>query len=188
MNKNPNNIWLTSDTHFNHPLMQKMRGFDSVEEMNEVLIERWNAKVKRGDTVYHHGDFGFPIQKTQLPKWVKRLNGTINLLIGNHDKLSVNVTGNYGFNWIKHYNDVKLGDYTFKMFHYPILSWHHIQNPNVFHTFGHVHGKMKPELIPYRCMDVGIDTREDLSLYHVDEVVEILLQKPQFHYDFYEER
>ena len=47
------NIWLISDTHFNHnqPFLYEPRGFATVEEMNEAIIERWNSLVKPEDTV-----------------------------------------------------------------------------------------------------------------------------------------
>jgi len=55
------NIWFTSDTHFNHRniIGYAQRPFESVEEMNEVMIERWNASVRGEDTIYHLGDFSF---------------------------------------------------------------------------------------------------------------------------------
>ena len=41
-----------SDLHFyHHNLLDKMdnRGFSSVEEMNEYIIEQWNKKVRKND-------------------------------------------------------------------------------------------------------------------------------------------
>jgi len=35
------------------------RPFESIEEMNEALIENWNELVSRGDRIYHLGDFSF---------------------------------------------------------------------------------------------------------------------------------
>ena len=58
------NIWVTSDTHYNHAAIlgfidyqgQRVRDFASVEEMNECLLDSWNSVVKPGDLVYHLGD------------------------------------------------------------------------------------------------------------------------------------
>lgn len=62
----PRDIWLISDTHFNHANILKFTdsrtglpvrpGFESVDHMNEHMIERWNSVVKPGDIVYHLGD------------------------------------------------------------------------------------------------------------------------------------
>lgn len=42
-------LFLTSDTHFNHSRILQFRPqFSSVEEMNEIMIERWNKVVGRG--------------------------------------------------------------------------------------------------------------------------------------------
>jgi len=36
------------------------RPFASMEEMDEVLVQRWNERVRPGDRVYHLGDFAVP--------------------------------------------------------------------------------------------------------------------------------
>lgn len=59
-----------------------LRPFTSTEEMNEVMIERWNAKVKDNDVVYNLGDV--VINKRYLPL-LDRLNGSKRLIMGNHD-------------------------------------------------------------------------------------------------------
>ena len=44
-------IWLTSDLHFGHDreFVWKVRGYSSVEEMNEAQVEKWNAKADDED-------------------------------------------------------------------------------------------------------------------------------------------
>jgi calcineurin-like phosphoesterase family protein len=74
--------WLIGDTHFGHRKMPELRGFASMEEHDEVLIARWNAVVRKHDTVWHLGDvlFGRPAFAC-----LDRLNGTKKLVAGNHD-------------------------------------------------------------------------------------------------------
>lgn len=83
--------FVISDTHFGHTNSWKLfknadgtplRPFTSNEEMDEAMIERWNAKVHPRDTVYHLGDV--VIRKASL-ELVKRLNGKKRLVRGNHD-------------------------------------------------------------------------------------------------------
>jgi len=85
------NRFVISDTHFGHTNSWEkfkqadgspLRPFTSTEEMDETMIERWNAKVKPQDTVYHLGDV--VINKKYL-NLVKRLNGRKILIRGNHD-------------------------------------------------------------------------------------------------------
>ena len=41
------------------------RGFASVEEMNETMIEKWNARVRKKDEVVIIGDLSFgSVQET----------------------------------------------------------------------------------------------------------------------------
>ena len=92
------NIWVISDTHFNHANILKfedrvgkaVRGqFSSVEEMNEHMIQRWNEVVKPGDKVYHLGDVVFGNDKEAwLAKNMPRLMGSKRLIFGNHDEPS----------------------------------------------------------------------------------------------------
>lgn len=80
--------FFTSDTHFGHERIISLcnRPFDSVDEMNEVMIERWNAVVKPTDVVIHFGDVALGQIVNSLPL-VGRLNGTKSLIPGNHDRI-----------------------------------------------------------------------------------------------------
>lgn len=53
--------------------------------MNEVLIERWNARVGKTDVVIHLGDFALA-KKAELLEIKDRLNGHIILINGSHDR------------------------------------------------------------------------------------------------------
>ena len=81
------NIWFTSDHHFGHANILKFepiaRPFSSLEEMHEVMIERWNNIVHSNDIVYHLGDFCFGQHNIRI---AERLNGKKKIILGNHDK------------------------------------------------------------------------------------------------------
>ncbi len=77
-----------ADCHFYHrSLLTKMdcRGFESVDEMNETMIDKWNTKVRSNDEVIILGDFslGTAVQTSQV---LDRLNGHLFLIRGNHDR------------------------------------------------------------------------------------------------------
>ena len=78
-------IFLISDTHFGHDreFIWKARGFKSVEEMNETIVQKWNSTVSAEDDVYILGDviLGDPGNI----EYVKRLNGKLHIVLGNHD-------------------------------------------------------------------------------------------------------
>lgn len=48
-------VFFIADTHFNHRKIIDYcaRPFDSVKEMNQGIIERWNSIVYDYDTVFH---------------------------------------------------------------------------------------------------------------------------------------
>ena len=86
------NIWVISDTHFQHSNIlhfkdsdgKPVRAFDSVEHMDETMVDNWNRVVKPGDKVYHLGDVFFGNKESFIKLW-KRLNGQKRLILGNHD-------------------------------------------------------------------------------------------------------
>lgn len=139
--------FITADSHFGHVNIIKLcnRPFSSVDEMNQVLVERWNDVVGDGDTVYHIGDFFWTEKaaKSVLPQ----LKGQIKLILGNHDR-----------NWRRVYERVKfsnlevLKDQILELktpiravlCHYPLLSWNGAYY-KVPHFHGHVHVSLPSE-------------------------------------------
>lgn len=82
-------IWVISDTHFNHQNIIKFCGrpFDTVDQMNDMMVTYWNETVKPGDKVYHLGDvyMGGGFNKEYTEKLLLSLNGQKRLILGNHD-------------------------------------------------------------------------------------------------------
>ena len=85
-------IWFISDTHFGHANILTFTTetgvrvrpeFETVEQMDEAMIERWNARVKPSDHIYHLGDV--TMKREVLHRVLPRLQGKKRLLRGNHD-------------------------------------------------------------------------------------------------------
>ena len=78
-------IYVISDTHFGHAniIRYSSRPFASVEEMDEVMIARWNAVVRPQDHIYHLGDVA--VSQEALNRVMPRLAGHKRLVLGNHD-------------------------------------------------------------------------------------------------------
>lgn len=80
------NIWFASDWHFNHDrqFIYRPRGFSSIEEMNEAIIERHNSVVAPDDDVYVLGDLMLGDNEKGM-ECLRRLNGRLHIVPGNHD-------------------------------------------------------------------------------------------------------
>ena len=62
-----NMTYFTSDQHFGHYNIIRLCGrpFKTQEEMDEILLSKWNAKVKDNDTVFILGDLFFSAAKVE---------------------------------------------------------------------------------------------------------------------------
>lgn len=165
-------IFFTSDTHFGHANSLKHgRPFSSVEEMDETIIERWNAKVGPKDTVYHLGDVAFR-NKTPVDDYLRRLNGIKYLIIGNHDPYTTEMSDQWaGTSMLMH---IKLDKQLVVLCHFPLERWDQSHRGSI-HLHGHEHGALPGN---HQRIDVGADcwNYEPVSL---DEIkVRLLMQAP----------
>lgn len=185
-----NGIWFTSDTHFYHKnilnFCPNTRTGSDYLEMTETIVENWNRDVKVGDRVYILGDVSFG-NAADTKNVLRRLNGHIHLIYGNHDRV---IQSNYDirmcFASVDNYKEIKIGHQKVVMFHFPMLEWNGMHH-GAFALFGHVHGSMDnhPEILPWRNMDVGIDSRPGgiepeggkMSLWNWDQVQSILSKR-----------
>lgn len=137
-NREKNDIqhWLVSDTHFWHSniIQYCNRPFKNAEEMNEELIKRWNAVVGSNDIVHHLGDFCFG-KKENIASILPRLNGKIDLVLGNHDHHKIGFYYEAGFHRVY---DKPIVLRNFYILSHAPLEW--VSNNGVYANFyGHVH-------------------------------------------------
>lgn len=159
-------VFFTSDTHFSHRTLAKVRNFASIEEMDEVLIANWNRTVKVDDTVYHLGDwFGKHIHNDAAHAVIHRLNGRFKTLMGNHDQNgfgghtqpnNIAVSSSLVSQNLGSYHEFKIGDREFVLSHYPMLRWNKSHYGAIM-LHGHCHGGINELGIP-RLLDVGVDS------------------------------
>lgn len=78
--------WVCSDLHLNHDksFIYETRGFNSIQEHDEIIVQRWNEVVRPCDEVWFLGDIGMGKDIDYLVQQVSRLNGTIHWIRGNH--------------------------------------------------------------------------------------------------------
>ena len=84
---NNRDVWFISDTHFGHKnIISYCRPqFAGIDEMEAAIIYRWNQTIKPHDLVYHLGDFAWTARDAIRVR--QFLNGTIRLIVGNHDDI-----------------------------------------------------------------------------------------------------
>lgn len=148
-------IFFTSDHHFGHRGILSMCGrpFADVAEMDEVMIARWNERVRKGDTVYHLGDLTMGASAERGREIFDRLNGRKHLIIGNHDRLKVR-----DLPWASEPRDRLMLRHPGEKMpivldHYSLRTWPGLHHGAV-HLYGHSHGSL-PGV--GRSIDVGVD-------------------------------
>ena len=79
-------VYFTADMHFGHRAIINMqsRPFESVEEMNRVLLQNFNSVVHKDDTVYILGDICHHMKIEDADELIRKMNGKKYLIIGNH--------------------------------------------------------------------------------------------------------
>ena len=158
------NTFFTSDSHFFHSNVIKYseRPFANVDEMHEALINNWNAEVKPKDKVYHLGDFALINNVDQINNILRRLNGSIFLIKGNHDRWAKRDANRFlKIQWIKDYHeftDTRDGEKRkIVLCHYPMRAWNQSHYGSI-QLHGHCHGALDKENLKINRLDVGVDS------------------------------
>lgn len=178
------NLWFTADHHFGHANIIRycQRPFADVEAMNETLIAHWNRVVQPGDTVYHLGDL-FLAPPPEATKLRERLNGSICLIRGNHDKTADSLKG--AFQWVKDYYELSVededapgGKQYIVLFHYALRVWNRAHY-GAWQLYGHSHGTL-PDIPGALSLDVGVDCNgfTPLSYAHVKAIMKARRSSP----------
>ncbi len=168
--------YFTSDTHFFHERLLGMsefapRPFLNVEDMNDTIVNNWNARVKDGDVVYHLGDIAIlhtrPEKKAyqEIFEVLNSLNGRLVLIKGNHDPRNLfkyleknnYQVDNAGHNKFE-FHDVgvliKMNHVQYYMTHYPMMM-------GIVKQIINLHGHIHHSSVPIKeDINVGVDTPE----------------------------
>jgi len=162
-------IFFTSDTHFDdeHAISYFNRPFESVDEMNAVMVGKWNRLVNDDDTVYHLGDFTLD-DIHHFRTWASRLHGHIKILPGSHDTPWLKDFVEYGKVQViaplvsLEFSELVAGTspQVIVLCHYSMQVWDR-SNQGAWHLFGHSHGKLKGIGLSF---DVGVDCTDFMPL------------------------
>lgn len=180
------NRWFISDTHLFHEALlsfekddgHKCRSeFSCIDEHNDIIRERWNARVKPGDKIWHLGDVALGLSgseyETKLHPYLNSLNGRKDLIIGNHDKLKNKILQNHFRRWEywKRYTKDSWPFGGFQLTHVP----HRLDQLRRTHIniHGHIHEKLmdEPNYINVCC------EHTNYAPVHLDEILATIAER-----------
>lgn len=181
------NVFITSDLHYCHknicrgtsvwPDKSVCRDFDTVEEMNETILNNINKMVGKDDLLIINGDLSFGGEQN-IPELLYNIN-CVNLIAtyGNHDHKLHNYANN--FIMIDHILYLQVGTCKFVVSHFPQMHWHMMDKGSIM-LYGHLHGHKDSHLQQYsdlfRTMDVGIDTN-NYNPYNIKDIGKLMQSK-----------
>ncbi len=131
--KDIKNIYLISDTHFNHKKIGEY--CNRPKNWQDIVIENWNTFVKDDDIILHLGDYCFG-NKDSVKKLTDKLNGKKYLIRGNHDRRGKKWFEDVGIKVIPSFT-YKINGHKFKFSHRPDLNL----PKKTFNIHGHWHNK-----------------------------------------------
>lgn len=179
-------LFFTSDSHLLHANILKFcnRPFESVEHQTEELIRRWNEVVPEDGIVFHLGDLCWTGNIDFILKLNERLNGSINLVYGNHDmqnkldrEVIKNIFKSHGGDTMDIASILVRNDNNQNLTccHYPMLYW----PTGTWMLHGHIHSgpnSSSSEKAPFHHLrlDVGVDNQNyyPISYIQLKEIIE----------------
>jgi calcineurin-like phosphoesterase family protein len=195
--RSENNVWIFSDPHYNHknicrgvtswrtsdgeiPVAQT-RDFATIEKMNAAIVNNINNCAMPDDILICLGDWSFGGFDSIREFWDRIMCKNIHLILGNHDHhIERNRDDSQGlFKSVTHYNTLEMGQFKFRLMHYPISSWDGL-GKGVMHLHGHCHLPTNLRFGKGQRMDVGMDGHPEFRPYNLmDEIVPLLRHRPK---------
>jgi calcineurin-like phosphoesterase family protein len=181
-------IFFTSDLHFNHDreFVWKVRGFNSVQEMNETIVKNWNSVVGPDDDVYVLGDLclgggGWDVLQTNK-SLIESLNGKIRIIRGNHDtepRVRMYESCKNVVDVIKWASMLNYKGYHFYLSHFPTLTGN-LEKESLkkctCNLFGHTHQTTNFHLDMPFMYHVGVDSHNCYPV-NLDDIIEEMKAK-----------
>lgn len=168
-------IFVTSDLHLRHnkPFLYEPRGFTSIEEHDEAIVERWNSVVKPDDMVFLLGDLILNDNEKGI-KLLKQLNGQLCVVWGNHDTLARQelIAKELPMTIILGYaHQMKYGKWTFYLSHYPtkVGNYDDTKYHKTYCLCGHTHTQNRFADINDSCYHVELDAHNNFPV-NIEEI------------------
>ena len=185
-----NKIYVMSDPHYGHKnICEKLsswtnkagtRNFDTVEQMNNAIVESINNIVGYDDILVCVGDWSFGGIENIYTFWSRLVCKNIHLIPGNHDhhikkdKVLPNASSGEQpsdlFIILPELCKFKYGEETIIYCHYPLEQWEDMDRGSI-HIHGHTHHTLDNSEInkKYRRIDVGWTIEK--PVYLLDDII-----------------
>jgi calcineurin-like phosphoesterase family protein len=209
------NLFITSDTHFNHSNIcrgisnwakgEGTRDYKTLAHMNTDIHTNINNLVGENDVLIHLGDWSFGGFESIAEFRSKLICKNIHLFLGNHDHHILNNRDNVRdlFTSVNEQRMVtivvpselkgaKAAKHRMVLSHYPLASWQDM-GQGVMHIHGHIHTPHQFKVSPGKMMDVGIDGNPEFQPYTLDQVLKLIKHRPiqsllQHEYDHHKDK
>lgn len=195
INKN-RKVWITSDTHYGHKNIcrgvtewrmpdgsipeRQTRDFETLEKMNNSIVNNINSVVGEDDIMIHCGDWSFG-GFDNIEEFRNRIIcKEIHLIFGNHDHHIERNRENCQrlFASVRDFMRLEYLGHTYEIMHYPITSWNNLRKGRI-HLHGHTHLSNEDKISGGRRMDVGMDGHPEFRPYDFElEVIPLMLSTP----------
>lgn len=193
-------VFFTADPHFSlndieGTIKRDFRPFETLEQMNETIIETWNNQAFSDDIIYLIGDFvnyNFRDKENfdSCYSLVKKINAKVVLILGNNDDRVMQYEFGGDFEKFKEYLlskgffdvvenslDLELRNTKLHLTHFPKN-----HKEGVINLFGHVHGCV---FVKKYGFNVGIDNHY-LGLFSEDEIFDLIERQKFFDENIYD--
>lgn len=202
-------IYFTSDLHFGHDkeFIYKNRGFNSIKEHDQAIINNWNNLIKNGDDVYILGDIILGDNLYGL-ECLKKLKGNLYIILGNHDtkqridlykqlveynfmKWKCTAGAEWGIDYpttkVLGYADMlKYKKYNFYLSHYPTFTGNGEDykkvRAHVINLHGHTHSASKFYVNNPYIYNVALDAH-NMTPVSIDEIISDIREYVDKHSD-----
>jgi calcineurin-like phosphoesterase family protein len=186
-------LFFTSDTHYMHTNICRgttrwsnadgfTRNFDTLDQMNDRIVNGINSAVGQDDILFHLGDWSFGGFE-MIEQFRNRINcRNIHLILGNHDHhIERDREGiRRLFTSVNQYLELEVKgkewEQNYVLMHYPIISWNKM-NDGVIHLHGHVHLSADRRIGKGKTMDVGVDGN-GLNPLHTSDIKRLMGNQP----------
>jgi calcineurin-like phosphoesterase family protein len=186
-------LYFTSDTHYMHKNICRgttswsnadgfTRNFDTLDQMNDRIVNGINAAVGQDDILFHLGDWSFGGFE-RIEEFRNRINcRNIHIVLGNHDHhIERDREGiRQLFTSVNQYLELEVKgkdwEQNYVLMHYPIISWNKM-NDGVIHLHGHVHLSADRRIGKGKTMDVGVDGN-GLDPLHTSDIKRLMKDQP----------
>ncbi len=206
---NGRKVFFASDFHLSHkqPFIWQARGFTSIKEHADSIIDGINATVGEDDVLFYLGDFSLNSNLVETTDYFRRIKcQNIYYIWGNHESaprliyntavatalngaknVSMFGTDVYPFHWenvtfLGHYAIISVNNQLIVLDHFAHAIWDMMQH-GAWNICGHSHGNCPPlnkDAVDGKIFDCGVDNALKIAkvpCFSFEQIAEIMERK-----------